>query len=748
MALAFVDNSLTILDLDNLNASSLVDNANGTYDTTEIFIDCINKDFYFKGAGNLALAGSGVTGQALYSFFKFIWKNTASITKYDFPMLSITNEQFEFINGWTIDDVTAVTQNVTIVGSGDIDFNNVGGAGTDTITHTGTYDFRQFEVGDTIAVTGTASNNLTYTVTASSKFSLTVSEDITVEELNQTATLIETFATTTRDMIRTAAWAEQDVSGAFNKIDYAGIVSLGSFVDVVDSAYYAQDSAVNATTISTKYTGPVNEKARIYARVIADTTANGGNNASDLDFAVDGSITSTTSDLSVFRVGDPIKITGSATNDDTTGTIRVTAVNSATDIDTDATFSLESSQPATITADLTGYFKIFLRERGKIYSDSDLTAIGVTAMTYIVYRFPLSNSTDLNINTTADTDIDADGSVPASVSPYDTIQVDYLVNPDAGQTGPVNIVGPWESGVTYALGDVVKDATNSFGTSNSAALNDATTGQWYYVDATTGPSTGANMAADTGNTWALWTSSAVDDGEREVSGIFYAFDTILDAENTHANVGTPYTFSGGASKEQAYEWAQWALRRSDDIDNNGAGTRFGEIADLLVEFIGSVLHTKPGVFIDSFKETDANNVVFHDYADAIASYPLTVTVNINFNSNLVNDTDAVFRAYYTDLAGANDFGQTTAVEVNKADNTKVGIDVSNDVSTAGATYSFSYAYDEDTAGGNRSISTPTDITVVAIGLNTGQYVKAEGTIDGSGATISLVAPLERNYSNP
>ena len=59
------------------------------------------------GAGNTVLAGyggtGGVTGQALYSKFKQIWKEDTTAIKFPFPMEAITPESFEFINGWEPD---------------------------------------------------------------------------------------------------------------------------------------------------------------------------------------------------------------------------------------------------------------------------------------------------------------------------------------------------------------------------------------------------------------------------------------------------------------------------------------------------------------------------------------------------------------------------------------------------------------------------------------------------------------------
>lgn len=45
----------------------------------------------------------GVTLKALYSFLKDRWKADADLIKFPFPMTPITDEQFEFTNGWNLD---------------------------------------------------------------------------------------------------------------------------------------------------------------------------------------------------------------------------------------------------------------------------------------------------------------------------------------------------------------------------------------------------------------------------------------------------------------------------------------------------------------------------------------------------------------------------------------------------------------------------------------------------------------------
>lgn len=63
-------------------------------------------------------------------------------------------------------------------------------------------------------------------------------------------------------------------------------------------------------------------------------------------------------------------------------------------------------------------FELFCREQGKTYAASNNTAIGAPTLTYITYRFPLSNGTDLKI-TASDANI-------ATLAPWTNITVAYF----------------------------------------------------------------------------------------------------------------------------------------------------------------------------------------------------------------------------------------------------------------------------------------------------------------------------------
>lgn len=754
MALSNLDSTKLYTDLDALSPRSnttndaLADQVNesptGVYTTNggagggEIVVDGNNKKIYFQAAAgnNFEFAGSGITGQALYSFLKYLWKNVESITKFDFPMLSITNEQFEIQNGWYLDDAQTLTQKVRQTASVVITNQNQIDT-TDT-----TVDFRKYEVGDTITITGASNAGITGTVASSTKTQIVVS-GTPFTNATESTQIDADFTTTSSQLVRTAGWSVRDVEDSYTKEIYSGVITLGTLVDQVDRPYYVQDSSTTAVVNDTVYTGPANEAVAILAR--ADSTAASGNSDLDIAFSGTNTITSTTTDLSVFKVGDTITVTNTDSNN---GTFTVTTpAPTATNINIVETGTSEVAGAATLVADRRSTFKIFVRERGKTYADADLQDIGVTTMTSIVYRFPVTNATDLNITSTADTDISSGTVVPATVNPYDDIQISYL---EASAGVPYDIVGlasDLSDGATVTAGQVYKDGQSP--------------GRWFKVTSTgTINAAGISNYNNNGGTAVL----AAFEGEREVKGVFYAFTVIIDANDQHANSGTPYVDTGNnTTVEDVYEFCQWALRRDGILNEGSTGNaqRNGNIADLLVEFVGPTLVTKAGVFIDSLASTDQNSVEFTEFSDAsftgasTITYPRVVTVTLNFNSNLATDADAVFYVYYNATPNGNNFGESNALQVVASSGSDVGTGISNNVpdetvAGQGSTFSFTYSYDEDTTGG-RSITPAADVDVVAvaIGLDTGQYVKSAVTpIKSTGASISLVAPLERNFDDP
>jgi hypothetical protein len=209
---------------------------------------------------------------------------------------------------------------------------------------------------------------------------------------------------------------------------------------------------------------------------------------------------------------------------------------------------------------------------------------------------------------------------------------------------------------------------------------------------------------------------------RSIGGVSYNFNIVVDGNN--------------GTTQQIYEFVQYSLRLATDIDA-GAGSQVGFLADDLMRFEGDTLKTTTGVAIDNFLAGDRNNLVFKDTGGTDRTFPFLATGTLSFNTNLVNDASAIYRMFFT-----SGFGTGSAVIVD--DNS--GTDISGNISGS-STISFDFDYDGNSQGG-RTPGTDANVTVVAIGLNTAQYVSTTATIGkATGQNISLVAPLERNYSN-
>lgn len=213
------------------------------------------------------------------------------------------------------------------------------------------------------------------------------------------------------------------------------------------------------------------------------------------------------------------------------------------------------------------------------------------------------------------------------------------------------------------------------------------------------------------------------DQNRTIGAGSYPFRIIINGNN--------------ATAEQIYEKVQWSLRQNSDIDA-GAGTVTGKTANDLLYFVGDTLKTRQGVYIDNYATNDINRLVFTDQNNVERTFPYVATLTINFGTNLVNDAAAVYRVFFS-----SGYGTVSAITVN--DNSSAAM--AGTISGA-SSITKTFDYDGNVQGG-RTAGTDAAITVVAIGLNTGQYVSTTGTIVRSNAnSVSLVASLERSYSNP
>jgi hypothetical protein len=449
----------------------------------------------------------------------------------------------------------------------------------------------------------------------------------------------------TRKLIRTGGWREIGTDDIIDQ-EYVGVISLGQFEDNAnDTAYYqnGNDPTDTGATINFGFAGPVNEAVQSYS--YTTTTPGDG-------FVITTGDTITRSTGS--WIADGYKLGGQITvvTSDTVANIETWEIISLTTLAIVVqTPGLIADAPLTNDADDTIFtaavnnrniLNVFLRIRdgdvnGKTYAQATLGDIGVSEVVNQVYRFPITNSTDLKITAT-------DATISGS-SPYTQIVLRYF-----NQSFEQEV----ESGVTSNFGIVVDVGTHSGvdGGITSAGSSLTTVEGGIPIDGTYDG--GTLTIWNTAGTTAIGTyiiGTVVSATAVPITTTFPETDTNVSFTLQRA---TPIT----ATAEQIYEKVQYSLRQALDVDLTTSGVVVGNTADALLRFVGDTLEAGQaipnnpngggsGVAIQGFDSNDTNRIVLFDNAGINRSFPFVAAGTINFNNNLQNDTDAKFWMFFT-----------------------------------------------------------------------------------------------------
>ena len=543
-----------------------------------------------------------------------------------------------------------------------------------------------------------------------------------------------------RYLIRTGGWAVKNTSGAFTQ-KWAGIVGLGT-IEANDQLYFNQGQGA----VNIQLTGQVNQAVQIY------DDPNGDGNLTD-GFGGDG-------------------------------------------------------------GDRTGVFTLFVREQAQTYDSANLVSIGVSALDSQAYRFPINTGGDTKISA-SDNTIDTTAPYTDATNQFTATDISFTTNNTITTAGAVDFSGLTAGDkiiVTTASG--LNDGTYEVSTANATTITVTTTD----IQTETAGAAGSVTVAQTLMSISYYSSPQA----RTISGASYNFGVIIDA--------------AGGTAEEVYEFVQRQLRRNIDINaETTGGDVIGKTTDELLEFVGNDLKVAEavsgiasvnpegggtGVFIENFQAADTNRLFFVDNLGATVQFDFVAVTTLSFNPNLTNDTDAIFRVFFTTNPAGN-YGTSSAVIVHandKVESTDISFTATDTITTAGAvdfgvfaageyiqvensasnngffkiasittvtnpndtitidttfstianesagaavditqaamgdingnaTIQFDFNYDNNQQGG-RTQATDAPITVVAIGLQTGQFVSTETTIERTVTnSASLVAPLERNYEN-
>lgn len=362
--------------------------------------------------------------------------------------------------------------------------------------------------------------------------------------------------------------------------------------------------------------------------------------------------------------------------------------------------------------------KLFNRIQGKKYSSSNNTAIGATNLSYITYRFPLSNETDLKIAAYA-----TDSTIASA---------------------------PTIATTSWATGTLTINTSAAHGLSAGARIR--------ITGASPAAYNGVYTVASVVDTDTITVAKESDPGvfvSGTLTSIYGAITINMTVTENHDvdgdSINESYTkiitdASGLATTQEIYEKMQYLLRQNSDIDT-GANTVIGATADSIASFVGDTLVGSNGVYISGLNSNYLNSVELYTDAGVKKLYPFISSGVINFGSQAGSGDFKYWMFYKTLPSGTdNDYGQANARIVKDKD----GNTISGTYSGSAITWSFKYDSEvADYGGGSeRTAGVDAPVVVVGIGLSGGQFISVEHTITKSTGQSILLAPAqERNFQN-
>jgi hypothetical protein len=676
-----------ITDLDDLSATIDTTGSGSRTAADEIHIDTANKLIYVAVDASNGMTVSGLTLKCLYSFLKDQWKNNSTLIKFPFPMTPITDEQFEFTNGWNLDQVD--------------DTGTKGGAN--------------------VADTGSRG---AYTV----------------------------------DLIRTGGWSVNAGPGTNDTERWFSFISLGT-LDSNDQIYYRQVDDTTSDPIDIVLTGAANQAIEFYSDPNGDgSTADGFNystffeaflrtwsktyaDANLADIGADGGITyqayrfplANSTDVKVSTseaaaAGDDIAIDSLVGN----GTTVTVTTEAAHGLETDDLITISG---ATETGFNTGV------------GGATITVTGATTFTY-------SNATNATENTSP---------AVASGTYYNNMSISWANTSATTSVTGFNDNAPTSVPTAYFTVTIDADVGSLHATNPSAEII------YQFVQAQLRKATDINAnTSDTGerqgNITPLKLNFVGDDlftlgqpdvpGLQDYEGVYINNYADADQNRLHFwGYGSEVNFASTISTiARATNVVTVTTSADHDLTTGDYVTVSGVTGDTTLNGTFEVTVTGATTFTYSSTGSDGSGTV--DASSIVApaqfinlTFPFVAILTLNFSQTLVDDADAIYRVFFTnDDAGdnaGNDYGTAGAIIVQDADD----VDIAGTISAL--SLQKTYAYDANVQRGTGSDGTDVPITSVAIGLNTAQYISAESTITRTITnSVTLVAPLERNYDNP
>jgi len=633
------------------------------------------------------LSDDGVSLQALYSYLKSVWRQTdftAGVTSASSLTITLDAGDAKILPGMKVRILS---------GPGTIGGSATGEGTVDTISGTSLVLLAGGETASMDATTVlTVINHL-----IEYPFPLVA---ITPEQFEFQFDWTMTDATA-KKLLRDAGWQEL-ASGAVDGPKYTGIISLGT-IDTVTGV------SVTGTPASGQAVLPVSDASSLTVgmevRVVSGTGVLAPNtkilSIAGNNVTLDTNISTTFDNAETMLFGDRVYYAFYNTATETW----------TTPVDFDFLGTVNEPILTDNGVDDPGDFTnqvltLFIRTEGKTYGKSssvdigipDIGGTGAGNINFQVYRFPLSESADLNY-------YDADGSTPvetdvaiqaadAAGEKYDAVTVaTTLIDTSSGTTidvasglGASVKVGSFvydEQGLIPPNTQVVSIATDAITISNALTSNTIVTGD--DVRFCNGPHIIFHATDQSSADYFVTDLKAP--GAASSYGV-----TINARDGSSGNPGT------SLSLKELYVWTQYQLRQAGsidfdaDIEGGNVGVQNGKTSDNMLTFVGADLQSVnlltpssaawgagnldratvtdgSGVMYYNFASSVIGNVKLRDNSGVLHAFPVISSGKISFGgtgSTMLTDTNSSFTMFMTysrqysvaDMAMTSSSGQT------------------------------------------------------------------------------------------
>lgn len=485
---------------------------------------------------------------------------------------------------------------------------------------------------------------------------------------------------TSRYLIRDAGWQEESSAGVTQQ-QWTGVITLGT-VDTVTGVTSTDASLDTTFTVSSTTGITAGMEVRVLSggtgTIPANTKVVSVDNATTLTLSAATTATFNGSEIILF--GDRVYYSFYDTVAKTFST------------PTDFQFLGPVNEPVKTldlgSLDVTdNVLFLYIRTEAKTHGKSTSVDIGIAEATDInfqVYRFPLSESTDLNYLNASSNPYASDAAIQAADGAngkFDAVTVSLTAGVDAVGNSTTLLLGDTtgilEGSFVYGPGIPVNTQVTVGGiTANTSVVLTKATTQTYAgtenINFVNGPHI-AYLNADA-------SSADIYSNATDLVGTPYNFGVIINGrDGSFGGTSGSGSLAGSLSLYELYNWVQYKLRQSTDIDVDGdhtgtSGTQTGQLSDQLLQFVGSQLQSLKldtdltaaygpgnldratttdgtGVALFNFDSAEIGNIALRDNTwsagTSLRVFPTIASGTITFNANLLEDTNASFTMFYT-----------------------------------------------------------------------------------------------------